>query len=402
MPSTRKMTNKAGQTFYEIRVSRGRGTAPLSTRWYPPEGWSQRAIDRELAKVAAEYERQCKAGEVISRAEKKERALLERQEAAKVQTLQQYGERVFMPSKSISISENSRSSFQGFLDHWIYPTLGELKLPDITAANITALLLSMQSQGKAHATVVKCYTVLNSLFKMAYLSDTIPKNPMDKVERPKPRKDEARKDDVESYTVEEVRHILASLDKEPLKWRALVRLLIDTGIRRGECCGLKWDCLNFKDNTITIQWNLCYTPAKGVYLDTPKNGRARTIDVDPDIMALLRSLRLEQASHAISAYVFTQDNSPAPMHPQSPTRYLKGFSKRYGVPDLHPHKLRHTFASIAITSGADIASVSEKLGHSDKAVTLRMYTHADQESIKRASQIFRDALKTDMKKAGQG
>lgn len=402
MPSTRKMTNKAGQTFYEIRVSRGRGTAPLSTRWYPPEGWSQRAIDRELAKVAAEYERQCKAGEVISRAEKKERALLERQEAAKVQTLQQYGERVFMPSKSISISENSRSSFQGFLDHWIYPTLGELKLPDITAANITALLLSMQSQGKAHATVVKCYTVLNSLFKMAYLSDTIPKNPMDKVERPKPRKDEARKDDVEAYTVEEVRHILASLDKEPLKWRALVRLLIDTGIRRGECCGLKWDCLNFKDNTITIQWNLCYTPAKGVYLDTPKNGRARTIDVDPDIMALLRSLRLEQASHAISAFVFTQDNSPEPMHPQSPTRCLKGFSKRYGVPDLHPHKLRHTFASIAITSGADIASVSEKLGHSDKAVTLRMYTHADQESIKRASQIFRDALKTDMKKAGQG
>ena len=184
-----------------------------------------------------------------------------------------------------------------------------MKLPDITAANITALLLSMQSQGKAHATVVKCYTVLNSLFKMAYLSDTIPKNPMDKVERPKPRKDEARKDGVEAYTVEEVRHILAGLDKEPLKWRALVRLLIDTGIRRGECCGLKWDCLNFKDNTITIQWNLCYTPAKGVYLDTPKNGRARTIDVDPDIMALLRSLRLEQASHAISAFVFTQDLS---------------------------------------------------------------------------------------------
>ena len=53
----------------------------------------------------------------------------------------------------------------------------------------------------------------------------------------------------------------------------------------------------------------------------------------------------------------------------------------------------HTFASIAITNGADVASVSEKLGHSDKAVTLRMYTHADQESMKQASQIFRDALK---------
>ena len=81
------------------------------------------------------------------------------------------------------------------------------------------------------------------------------------------------------------------------------------------------------------------------------------------------------------------------MHPQSPTRYLKQFSKRYGIPGLHPHKLRHSFASVAITNGADVASVSEKLGHGDKAVTLRMYTHADQESMKRASQIFRDALK---------
>ena len=60
---------------------------------------------------------------------------------------------------------------------------------------------------------------------------------------------------------------------------------------------------------------------------------------------------------------------------------------------MHPHKLRHSFASVAITNGADIASVSEALGHSDKAVTLRMYTHADQESIKRAGEVFREALK---------
>ena len=96
---------------------------------------------------------------------------------------------------------------------------------------------------------------------------------------------------------------------------------------------------------------------------------------------------------ALSQYVFTQEGSPEPIHPQSPARYLQNFARKYGVQGLHPHKLRHSFASIAITNGADIASVSEKLGHTDKAVTLRMYTHADQESIKRASQIFRDAIK---------
>ena len=49
MPSTRRKTNKAGQDFYEIRVSRGRGKSYLTRRWYVPEGWSQKAIDRELA-----------------------------------------------------------------------------------------------------------------------------------------------------------------------------------------------------------------------------------------------------------------------------------------------------------------------------------------------------------------
>lgn len=291
MPSIRKKENKAGQIFYEIQVSRGRSRSRLTSRWYPPEGWSQKAIDRELAKVAAEFERRCDNGEAISRAEQKEKDLLQKQEAAKIQTLRQYGERVFMPAKAVTISENSRSSFQGNLDCWIYPALGEMKMPDITAANISALLLDMQAQGKAHATCIKVYTVLKSLFKMAYLSDIIQKNPMDKVERPKQRKDEVRGIEAEAYTIEEVKHILSCLEKEPLKWQALIRLLVDTGIRRGECCGLQWKDVDSKGNTITVAGNLCYTPQKGVYLDTPKNGKTRIIDVDADVIALLPAVK---------------------------------------------------------------------------------------------------------------
>ena len=352
-------------------------------------GWTPKAV----AKEAADFERRCKAGEVLTRKEQRDKEAQQAQEAAKVLTLRQYGETVFMPTKTVTMAENSRDSFQGNLDKWVYPALGDLKMPDITTANISSLLLSMQAAGKSHATVIKCYAILKLLFKMSYMTDAIPHNPMDKVERPRPRKDEIKTDNVSSYTADELRRILTCLEHEPLKWRTLVRLLVDTGIRRGECCGLQWKDVDFRANTITIAGNLCYTSQKGIYLDTPKNGRERVIDVDPDVIDLLRALRAEQASHAISQYVFTQDNSPEPMHPQSPTRYLKKFEARYKIPGLHPHKLRHSFASVAITSGADIASVSEKLGHSDKAVTLRMYTHADQESIKRASQIFRNALK---------
>lgn len=397
MASKRLKTTKDGRRYYEIRVSRGRGQSYLVSRWYVPEGWSARAIERELAKQAADFERRCKSGEVLSHTEQKEKEKREAQEAAAIQTLKQYGEGVFMPAKAVRCSENTRSSFQGMLNKHIYPVLGDIKMPEIKSAQITKLLLNVQAEGKAHATVVKIYNILNLLFKMAYLGDMIDRNPMDKVERPRPRKEEVCSGEVESYTAEELRYILQCVDKEPLKWRAMLHLLIDTGIRRGEACGLQWKHINFANHSITIAGNLCYTAEKGIYLDTPKSRKIRTIDIDPAITALLWELRLDQSQKAISQYVFTQEGSSEPIHPQTPTRYMQKFAKRYGIEHLHPHKLRHSFASVAIVNGADIASVSEKLGHADKSTTLRLYTHADQESIKQASDIFREAIKLQKK-----
>ena len=393
MPSIRRKTTKAGRDYYEITVSRGRSQSRLFFRWYVPEGWSQRAIDRELAKVAAEFERQCKAGEVVSRREKRQQEAQEAEEAAKIQTVRQYAERVFMPAKAVTMSENSRASFQSALNTWIFPAIGGKKLPDVSPADLSALLLEIQAKGKSHATAVKVYTILHVMFKMAYLADEIPRNPMDKVPRPTPRKDEIRAAEAQALTVDELRAVLEALEAEPLKWRALVHLLIDTGMRRGEACGLQWADVDLESQVVTIRRNLCYTPQKGVYVDTPKSGKVREVDIGPETAALLEALRGQSSGE----YVFTQENSAEPMHPQSPTRYLKKLSAKCGVPDLHPHKLRHTFASVAITAGADVASVSEALGHSDKAVTLRMYTHADAESRRRAAQLFRDAIK----KAGE-
>ena len=396
MPSVRRYETKDGRAYYLIRVRRGREKSALSRRWYVPDGWSQKAIDRELAKVAAEFEREAQAGEVISRAEKRQRAALEAAEAAKIQSMRQYSERVFMPAVALRAPENTRSSYQGNLNRWIYPALGDMKLPEITSAQISALLLDMQARGRANATAVKVYTILKSLFKMAYLADMIDRNPMDKVERPKPRKDEIKPQTAQAYTAQEVRDILTALEGEPLKWRAFIHLLIDTGVRRGEALAVQWEDIDFQENTILICRNLCYTPDKGIYLDTPKNGRCRMVDVGEDTLQLLKQIREQQG--AGGKYIFTQDNSLEPMHPTSPTHYFRQFSKRNGIKDFHPHKLRHTFASVAITAGADVVSVSETLGHSDTAVTLRMYTHANDESRRRASRIFRDAIQKDTQK----
>ena len=394
MASTKLMETKDGRRFFQISVSRGYGKAPYKTRWYWPDGWSKRTAEREAAKQAVAFELACKNGEVLNRAQEREKAAQEAAEAAKLKTVRQYADGVFMPTKEATFSENARSSYRMFLDKHIFPVLGDVLLTVVTPAMLQKLLVDFQRAGYAHATAVKLYNILNGLFEMAFLDDSIPMNPMLKVKRPAPRKGEQPKEESDkAYTVKELGYILSCAAQEPLQWQTYISLAADTGLRRGECCGLQWSDIDFKAGAVTVRRNLQYTAAAGVYATSPKNGKVRVVDVGPDTLALLKQLREKQAQSCISKWCFTQEGTAEPMHPQSPTRYFQKFGQRYGVKDFHPHKLRHSSASIAITSGADVVSVSERLGHSDTAVTLRMYAHANEESIRRAGQTVRDALK---------
>ncbi len=171
----------------------------------------------------------------------------------------------------------------------------------------------------------------------------------------------------------------------------------DTGMRRGEILGLHWSDIDMKTGVVTVRRNLQYTPEDGVYETSCKNGKIHQLDIGTGTIELLRQLKAEQANSCVSKYVFTQDGSADPMFPTSPTRYFAKLGKRCNIPRLHPHTLRHTMASISILNGADVVSVSARLGHSDTSVTLRMYAHANEESIRKAGQTARDALGLDNK-----
>lgn len=67
-------------------------------------------------------------------------------------------------------------------------------------------------------------------------------------------------------------------------------------------------------------------------------------------------------------------------------------AKRYNIPDFHPHKLRHTFASLAIERGADVAAVAQCLGHAKIQTTLQTYTHTNREAADRAAALVWSAV----------
>lgn len=411
MASTKLMETKDGRRFFQIAVSRGYGKAPYKTRWYWPDGWSRRTAEREVAKQAAEFERACAAGEVMNRAQAKEKAAQEAAEAASIRTFREYGERVFMPGKRINCAEKTRTYYQGALDHHLYPAFGDYRLPDITSAQLTAFFLKLRESSLAHSTIIGIYVTCNQLFKQAYLDESISRNPMDRVQRPRQRKDEQKKD-VEAFTAEELKSIFGMLEDESLKWRCFVRLLIDTGIRRGEACAMRWENIDLQQNAALIKENLCYTPDKGIYIDVTKTGRERVVYFTPEVAALLRQYKSEQIAATnrrkdrlvkdrqplafekivVPEYVFTERGNSSPMHPDAVNRFFQKFGKKHNI-EIHAHKLRHSFASLAIVNGSDIASVSEVLGHADKATTLRVYSHADEESKRRAAGIVAAAIK---------
>lgn len=396
-------TRKDGSRFIKIRVRDGRQGKTHCAVWDVPDGWGEKSIKREVNKYAADFENRVKSGEHKTLVERKETARHEAEEAAKIKTLKQYGEAVLMPALIVTCAENTRNSYQGCLNVHIYPDLGSYKLPDISAAQINAFLLRKQGSGLSTATCVKLYQVLNQLFKKAYFEDVIDKNPMDKVIRPKAVKGEEAEQEALAYTAKEVKYILQCLEQDnaPLHWKAYIRLLAETGLRRGEALGLKWEDVNDKTGEIFVKRTLCYTPQKGVYTNAPKNGKSRIVRVSFETLSLFAKMKQEQQNAQkvilfkapLFGFVFQQEGIDAPLHPQSPTRYFERLGKKYGIKDFHPHKMRHSYASIAIADGLSIAAVSEVLGHSDKALTLRMYTHADEESKRRTSEAVWAAIK---------
>ena len=78
-----------------------------------------------------------------------------------------------MPAKSETMSENSRSNFQSYLNNRIYPALGNYRMYEITPTMISPFLPFLQEEGLAHGTVEKLYVIIRLIFKMAFLGDLI-------------------------------------------------------------------------------------------------------------------------------------------------------------------------------------------------------------------------------------
>lgn len=416
MASYSPRKDKSGQIIsYQIKVTRGRDRitgkqlTPFTMTFTPPTGWSKKAIDRELQRVMGEFEAACKRGEVLTKEQEKALALQEIEERKRMQaeeerkpTFNRYVE-IFMNEKAATFAPGTLENYRNVLRK-ASAVFGTMKMEDIDFLKVKQYIIDLQNNGTndfngkplAHKTIIKHYIVLHALFENAVENEILQFSPMQNMKRPKPRKDEITKEAI-VYTESEIQNIIECLNQEPLKWKALIMFAIDSGCRRGEIIGLKWEEIDFKTGKVNICRNAQYTSGKGTYISTPKNGKSRVIYLNPPALKVLAEWKRKQAFLHFAqglpnnGFCFTQDNGEM-MNPQAPTSYLTRFGKKYNLPGIHPHALRHTMATISIVNGADIVSISKKLGHSNTSITLDVYSHANEEAQQRANDVLAEAI----------
>jgi len=247
----------------------------------------------------------------------------------------------------------------------------------------------------ASRTVQYYHTLLSSIFSTAVMWQVIGSNPCDRVRPPKITRKES------SYLDEEgAARLMQALSDVPYHYSIVVYIMLYTGLRRGEVCGLEWSDVDFDKNLLAVRRNWLYVPEKGTYQDTPKSESSkRVINIPPDLVEILQDYRCWQEGqaelygdswHATDRIVTSRDGKE--VFPDTLTRWFSKFIEKNDLPKISLHSLRHTHATLLIACGIPLKTVSARLGHASPTTTSNIYLHAIQSLNAAAAEAINDIL----------
>ncbi len=285
----------------------------------------------------------------------------------------------------------------------VYPAIDHKRLDKITARDIQKFITDMLTNGRnlnngkplSRKTAVHHLSFISDVFSYAVRMGMLTDNPCRRVFVPKQEQEEKQ-----IYTIEQVKILYENLKSEPMKYQVYLLLSIYSGYRRSEMLGLEWKDIDFEHDLIHVRRTSQYTSEKGIYTDTTKTRKSKRVSKMPaSIMNLLRQFKADQNEEARRLgtkwedydRLFTKWNG-APMNPQTPFEWLKGYCERIGIPFRNIHSLRHLHASLLIFEGVDVVAVSEDMGHSVVGTTLNLYSHMFQEAKARNCDAISNAL----------
>jgi integrase len=253
----------------------------------------------------------------------------------------------------------------------IAPVIGGLRLVDLDRRRIRAFYQNLDP-----STAARVHRVLSSALSWAVKErGLLAANPCASVRRPRPPEKEAR-----WMEEQDARRMLEAARGSILEGAVILGLA--AGLRVAEACAVRWGDLNLATGVLTV--------GRSWWGET-KSGKTRQLTLPASQVEALRRVKLEEAERLLALGIRQDDTTPIvtnalgqQMPPRTFSRFFRRFVEEYGF-EATFHTLRHTCAALLLAGGADVKTVSERMGHSP-AVLLRVYAHAIKSADKAAAE----------------
>lgn len=269
------------------------------------------------------------------------------------------------------------------VNNHIKPAIGHYKLKALRQDIIQKFVNGLSEKGLSPSTVTDIYKLLHNALETAVDDGIIARNVSSRVKLPKMSKPK-----INVLTIEQQDAFVEQAKKTYMGTMYIFDLC--TGMRLGELLGLKWSDIDLPNNELHIQRTLY----KSKDPDT-SNSRWQLYFGDPKTEASVRTIPLNETAIKVLADVFEQQNQNKiragtayedndlvfctqlgrPLDPNNMRRTFYSICDEIGIKDMHPHCLRHTFATRGAENNVDVRVMQRLLGHSNIQETADTYTH---------------------------
>lgn len=397
---------KRGDSYF-IRISAGYDVNGKQVRktmtWTPDYGMSARQIEKELDRQIVMFEERVKTGFILDGSTR----------------FADFAVR-FMETKELS--PKCRERYINLLER-INAEIGHIKIAKLQPHHLQELYKKLRTitskqtkEPLSDKTVLHHHRLISSILTQATREQLIPRNVADRqfMDAPKVAKKEPKflDDKQAQYVVS----LLVNYDDIRVKTAAL--LLIYSGIRRGELCGLEWSDIDFANCILRVCCATQYVRGAGLLTKEPKNDSSkRTIKLPREVFALLKEYKNWQARERFasgdkwsdtlavkfaegSGYkertiknerIFTTEFGGL-ISPDTINFWIERFRKQYDLPKFTPHSLRHTNVTLQIAAGVSLRTVAARAGHAQTSTTANIYAHAIKSADEAASDVLDDIL----------
>lgn len=283
-----------------------------------------------------------------------------------------------------SVRDRTAMGYRSIVELHLIPTLGRTRLDDLTPRKIQKALDGLGHKGFKPGTRRNIRACLSKALGEAVFDSVIPENPARyvRVKGANPLgRPQVQVDDVI------VRRLLDAMKDRPI-YHA-VALSLYTGLRQAELIALDWSDYRMKPPTLSVRRSQVRT-RHGLELDDPKTPRSkRDIPLSDEINRLILS-RYSTQGRPKSGFIF-----PSPRNPQMPvsaSTLSHSFAvalKEEGLRPMRWHDLRHACATLLLSKGIEVPTVSRILGHANPSITLSIYAHVANMRDRQAAEALR-------------